>query len=97
MPQPISPSITQLDFGATLAHNNLGAQGPDVDDPTHALRFRGIGGGTGGNMDLVVTNVTTYAPWNSASNGLLGKVAQINLRIDRKTTFQVGSSTLSLR
>lgn len=71
-----SASDVTLD-DATVLINNLGGMGPDRDAPP-VLRLSGLSTGGGYSFDLVVSNVTRYAPHDATRNGMLRRGASGN-------------------
>ena len=84
-----TPGIAELSFvGATIANSNLGGYGPDTSGEQD-LRFEGVGQTTSGfSIDLVVTAIDGYEPWNTDSTMINGQFGQINLRGERESTLQ---------
>lgn len=74
-------SNVHLDLSAaTIGHSNLGGLGPDFGaSPT--LLYRSVGFAPDGRaFDLVVSNLTKYAPRNTATNGITnGHFGEINM------------------
>jgi hypothetical protein len=82
--------------GSNLTANNLGGMGPNFDDEPE-MRFENVGEYEGRQLDLVVTNVTTYLPRDCRAipspcppNGMGGNgtLGLINIRLRRRTDFR---------
>ena len=71
-----TPGIAELSFfGATISKSNLGGYGPDSGEEN--LRFEGVGQTASGfSIDLVVTALDGYEPYNTERNivnGVFGR------------------------
>ena len=87
-----------------LLHSNLGGQGPDTSAPP-SIRYLNVasfylpsaGGaqgrqlslGTNVHIDIELTATTSYTPYNSSLNGLIGSVAQVNLACNQEVGLRV--------
>ena len=70
-------------FSSDLAYSNLGGRGPDTFAPS-GIRYVNVGSmsapsGRMVHFDLLVTARSAYTPFDSSSNGLNGRFAQINV------------------
>lgn len=76
--------VRLLDFTkAHLVHNNLGGRGPrqtmtDGGNAPEEIRFSNLVQGQ--DVDLVITAIDGYEPYNVSRNGILGGNAQINTK-----------------
>ena len=73
---------------------NLGGNGPDTWAPNEGIRYVNVGSLTASDgsqtyLDLLVTAVDTYQPYDPSRNGLAGSVARINFLIDSCATLRV--------
>ena len=83
---PIGSGFTLDFFNAELTQNNLGGAGPDGG--AAEMRFGGVGEWRGAALDLVVTAVEGYVPYNTDVNMINGKFGQVNLWADHEATLQ---------
>ena len=81
-----------------MLYSNLGGQGPlagvGVSAGLQGIRYVNVGtmyneAGEVMNLDLVLTNRSEYAPYDSSLNVLNGKFAQINLACNREVLLRV--------
>ena len=84
--------------GTEILYSNLGGAGPllpiGASTGLHGIRYVNVGtvynlAGEATNIDLMVTNQTSYTAYNSSLNILNGKFAQINLACNREVLLRV--------
>ena len=83
-----------FEFASTyLVWSNLGGQGPDTGAPP-SMRFVNVAEVTHPTvgslrLDLVLTNRSTYSPYDASLNTLNGKFAQVNLACNSAVDLRV--------